>query len=271
MPDPSAEQYTVAVQGFRPMERVAVSRFFRLATNRPLSYVKADRLDQCDFIVANTDHERSLHAVLEASRAGDTVFVGSRAPQGAIACLTRPVEPAQILLELDGAVERRRSRARQATHELQAPEEVSPPGSVSSGPSRGDVLVVEDSPIARRFMQMRLQRLGYRVQLACNAEQALPLLAREHFGLVFIDVVLGPPGSMDGLAMCQQLKQDPALTAAGCPKVVIVTGMNSESDRVRALLAGCDAYLTKPVSEAAFLQALRTVDPGFGAPQRKRR
>lgn len=256
------------------MERVAVSRFFRLATHRTVSYVKAERLDQCDFIVANTDHERSLQAVLEARRAGDTVFVGSRAPQGAMACVARPVDPAHILRELDGAVERRRALVRQTPAEANTPGDVSATAglSVPGDSSRGDVLVVEDSAIARRFLQMRLQRLGYRVHLACDAEQALSLLAHERFRLVFIDVVLGPPGSVDGLTLCQQLKQDPALAAAGLPKVAIVTGRGSETDRVRGLLAGCDAYLRKPLAEAAFLQALRTLDPGFvGARRRKGR
>lgn len=152
---------------------------------------------------------------------------------------------------------------------LASPQDTSAPDPLHLGGDGplADVLVVEDSAIARRFLQVRLQRLGYRVHLACDADQALEVLARERFGLVFLDVVLGPAGSLDGLWLCQQLKRDRESAAAGSPKVVIVTGLGSESDRVRGALAGCDAYLRKPLSEPDFLQVLRTLDPGFAARQ----
>jgi CheY-like chemotaxis protein len=131
----------------------------------------------------------------------------------------------------------------------------------ASGP---DVLVAEDSAVARRFLQLRLQQFGYRVHLAANGDEALALLAQQGFAMVFLDVLLGPPGSLDGLAICQQLKQDrrPGITA---PKVVLVTGLGSSTDRVRGSLAGCDAYLAKPLSAEQLLHTLRTLDPGFAA------
>jgi len=42
---------------------------------------------------------------------------------------------------------------------------------------------------------------------------------------------------------------------------VMVTGLAAEMDRVRGTLAGCDAYLTKPLAEEEFLDTLRTLDP----------
>ncbi|HEV7915046.1 MAG TPA: response regulator, partial [Albitalea sp.] len=126
-----------------------------------------------------------------------------------------------------------------------------------------DVLLVEDSAIARRFLQVRLQQLGYRVHLAVSGDEALQLLRRERFALVFLDIVLGAPGSLDGLAVCQQIRHDPRLSRGHPPKVVIVTGLSGESDRVRGSLAGCDAYLTKPLAQAELLHALRTLDPRF--------
>jgi twitching motility two-component system response regulator PilG len=47
--------------------------------------------------------------------------------------------------------------------------------------------------------------------------------------------------------------------------VVLVTGLSSSSDRVRGALAGCDAYLTKPVMEDDFTQTLRMLDPPLAA------
>src|SRR5258705_12271940 len=66
---------------------------------------------------------------------------------------------------------------------------------VTNGP---DVLVAEDSAIARRFMEVKLQQLGYRVHLAANGEEAMALLERQRFKLAFLDIVLGPPTGIDG-------------------------------------------------------------------------
>jgi CheY-like chemotaxis protein len=140
---------------------------------------------------------------------------------------------------------------------------------VAGDGSRRDVLVLEDSAIARRFMQVRLQRLGYRVHLAGNADEALELLRRERFALLFIDIVLGAPGSMDGLAVCQRFKHDVRLASDRTAKVIIVTGQSTEADRVRGSLAGCDAFLTKPLGEPELLQVLRVLDPGFAAREKQ--
>jgi len=266
-----AEHYTVALQGFSPFERGALSSFFRLAAERTPAYVEVDRLDRSDFVVADADHGASLQSVLEAGRANDTVFVGARAPQGAMAWLPRPIDPMHIVRELDSLVEQRHSAPGELRAALAdvASRHVDAPAFAAfdeAGQGSGaQVLVVEDSAIARRFLQLRLQHLGYRVQLANDGDQAMELLGRESFALVFLDVVLGPPGSLDGLAICQHLKRDRDSAGRQAPKVIIVTGLNGAMDQVRADLAGCDAYLTKPLSEAALVQALRTLDPGLAA------
>ncbi|WP_280153725.1 response regulator [Piscinibacter sp. XHJ-5] len=265
-----SEQYTVALQGFSTFERGALASFLRLAAQRTPSYVQVDRLDRCDFVIADADHARSVQAVQAAGRLSDTVFVGAQSPHGAMAWLKRPVDPMQILRELDSLVEQRHSSPGEleaAREPVGAPRNMPALGrlDVAGDGSRRDVLVVEDSAIARRFLQVRLQKLGYRVHLAAEGKEALELLRRERFALVFLDVGLGPAGSLDGLAVCQQLKQDVVFARQGVPKVVIVTGLSGETDRVRGSLAGCDAYLTKPLTEPQLHDTLRTLDPGFAA------
>jgi two-component system, cell cycle response regulator len=125
------------------------------------------------------------------------------------------------------------------------------------------VLVVEDSAIARKFLQQRLERLGYRVQTASSGEDALDVLDSRWFPIVFLDVALGPPGSVDGLHVCQSIKQRAAKPGGAPTSVVLVTSASTSSDRVRGSLAGCDAYLTKPLMEREFMAALKQVDPAF--------
>ena len=125
------------------------------------------------------------------------------------------------------------------------------------------VLLVEDSAIARQFLKRRLYHLGYKVHECASGEAALELLSKRTFGMAFLDIALGPPGSIDGLQLCQRLKQRGAHAAGLRTVVVMVTGLDGATDRVRGSLAGCDAYLTKPLHEAEFIATLQQVDPEF--------
>lgn len=123
-----------------------------------------------------------------------------------------------------------------------------------------DVLVVDDSRIALRFLQRRLQRLGYRVQAVQTAQQALALLDSQPFVLVFLDIGLDASGP-DGLALCRHITQRRSPLGSRAPAVVMVTGSASATDRVRGDLAGCDAYLTKPLMDDALAATLARLDP----------
>jgi CheY-like chemotaxis protein len=291
MPARRAEHYTVALQGFSEFERGALASFFRLAAERVPSYAQVDSVERSDFVIADADHAASLRMVDAAGRQQDTVFVGAQAPQGAMAWLPRPIEPVHILRELDAMVEQRNSGPGALAAALATPLRAAPAAAAAGSPQEPrssrwgssnfaaldtpppgngpDVLVAEDSGIARRFLQMRLQRLGYRVHLANDGEAVMTAVRRQTFALIFLDVVLGPPGSLDGLKICQQLKHHPRYAGEHGPKIIIVTGLSGAVDRVRGSLAGCDAYLTKPLLDAEFMHALHTLDPGlaFRQPQ----
>ena len=77
--------------------------------------------------------------------------------------------------------------------------------------------------------------------------------------------MLGPPGSVDGLKLCHDLKRDPQFAGATRPQVVIVGAEPSATERVRGTLGGCDAYLGKPLVESEFMDTLRPLDPTLAA------
>jgi two-component system, cell cycle response regulator len=282
----TAERHSVAFEGFSEFERTALASFFRLAAKRSPTYEKAQHSDASDFLIADADNPAALEAVQASGRLRDTVFVGAHAPAGAMAWLLRPIDPMHIVRELDSLVEQRKAGLAVFSEPPALPSVdlflqdidlpfyhaatgVVPHATVfverrrNRGGSGRDVLVVEDSAIARKFLQLRLQRLRYRVHLASTAEQAVPMLAQQVFSLVFLDIALGPPDSMDGLQLCQHIKQRPSHPGGLAPKVVMVTGLAAPMDRVRGSLAGCDAYLGKPLSESEFTGTLRRVDPAF--------
>ncbi len=125
------------------------------------------------------------------------------------------------------------------------------------------VLVVDSTPIARKFLMQRLQGLGYEVHGAEHGELALAMIEQRAFAIVFLELALTPRHGIDGLSVCQAIKQMPDHPNGIVPAVVMTTGHAGPMDRVRGSLAGCDAYLTKPLIEADFLAALREVDPLF--------
>jgi CheY-like chemotaxis protein len=261
-------QFTVAIEGFSSFERGALASYFRLAAGRQPAYQLVEDLELADFVIADADHRSALDAVQRGGRERDTVFVGAAAPPGALAWLHRPIEPTRIVRELDNLVAAHRrglAPAEPMPASSAAAEDAAPVADWREGRAGGgrDVLVVEDSGIARKFLAQRLQRLGYRVQVARSGELAIELLRVRPYSIVFLDVILGPPGSVDGLRLCQYVKQRTEAPQGIHPAVVMVTGLSGAMDKVRGSLAGCDAYLTKPLVDDELKAALRKLDPAF--------
>jgi CheY-like chemotaxis protein len=253
-----AMRYAVALLGFSEFERGALASYFRLAQQHALVFEQVAMLADADFVIADADHPHSVAEVMEASRMQDAIFIGLRAPAGATAWLRRPIEPTRIRRELDALVEQRLALLDEPATDWG--------DSFSLPTTAGDraakhVLVVDDSRIAQKFLQVRLQNLGYCVHLARDAAQALERLASKAFSMVFLDVALGPAGNIDGLTVCQHIKHRPEHPGGLAPKVIMVTGAATSTDRVRGEFAGCDAYLTKPLMEPEFVATLRQLDP----------
>ena len=273
----NARIYRVALEGFSEFERGMLASFFRLAERRTPAYVQVDDSTQGELIVANADRAQLLERIVAARRVNDTVFVGAKAPREAIAHVERPIEPTQILRELDQLVALRTVRIG-LDLELPIAGLQAEPNAVdlllhdidSPCPGHGGgraVLVVDDSPIARKFLEARLKRLGYAVQTAARGEEAIELAARHRFAIVFLDVGLSTAGAaapqLDGLQVCQIIRQRAQQWGEAEPAIVFVTGSASPAERVRGSLVGCDGYLTKPLLEAEFIDVLGTVDPLF--------
>lgn len=111
-------------------------------------------------------------------------------------------------------------------------------------------LVVDDSTTIRRLMDLTLTPLGIEVEFADRGEEALVLVKRNHYDIVFLDIML--PG-IDGYRVCKQIKAEK--NTRDIP-VVMLTSKGTAFDRVRGLMAGTDVYLTKPLDRGQLIQAL---------------
>jgi CheY-like chemotaxis protein len=103
------------------------------------------------------------------------------------------------------------------------------------------ILIVDDNPVNLKLTRILLMNEGYRVLTAASAEEALDLLRSNHPNLILADIQL--PG-MDGLEMTRRIKQDPGTSDIA---VVALTAFAMKGDEQKALDAGCDGYITKPI------------------------
>jgi len=110
------------------------------------------------------------------------------------------------------------------------------------------ILIVEDEPPIRRFLRASMTEEGYRFNEAETGKEALKLAAREPADLVLLD--LGLP-DIDGLEVVRQLRDWSQVP------VIVLSARGQENDKVRALDAGADDYLTKPFGVGELLARIR--------------
>jgi CheY-like chemotaxis protein len=103
------------------------------------------------------------------------------------------------------------------------------------------ILIVDDNPANLKLVRVLLTSEGYDVRCATDAEEAMAVLQRFWPRLILMDLQL--PG-MDGLTLTRQLKTDPATRDI---LVLALTAYAMTGDEEKALEAGCDGYITKPI------------------------
>jgi two-component system KDP operon response regulator KdpE len=114
--------------------------------------------------------------------------------------------------------------------------------------SAGRILVVDDDPQIRRVMRVTLTGQGYEVDDAKEGAAALEKLRDERFDLVLLDMNM--PG-MGGLEACRAIRGQSDIA------IIMLTVRDSESDKVEALDAGADDYITKPYNPPELLARIR--------------
>jgi len=123
------------------------------------------------------------------------------------------------------------------------------------------VLLVEDNPVNQRVSVMLLRKLGHEPRIAGDGAAALAALAQEPADLIFMDMEMPV---MDGCEATRRIRAEPSSPQ---PWIVALTANAMEADRLRALAAGMNDFVTKPVRLADLVAALgRAPDSGLAAP-----
>src|SRR3954447_25188754 len=113
------------------------------------------------------------------------------------------------------------------------------------------ILVVDDTPVNLKLTRILLRHEGYDVQTANSGEEALSLLDSFRPRMILADIQM--PG-MDGLEMTRRIKRNPQHRDI---LVVALTALALHGDEERALEAGCDGYITKPIDTHALGERIR--------------
>lgn len=121
-----------------------------------------------------------------------------------------------------------------------------------AGAADGRLLVVDDNENNREIVSRLLEREGYQVSTAENGALALEQIKSQPPDLVLLDVMMPV---MDGIEACRHMKDDPDSRLI---PVVMMTALGQVDDRVRAIQAGADDFLTKPVNGGELLARIQT-------------
>jgi two-component system, cell cycle response regulator DivK len=107
------------------------------------------------------------------------------------------------------------------------------------------ILIVDDNPTNLKLARVLLSGCGYEVRTAVDAEDALAVLALFRPRLILMDLQL--PG-MDGFELARRLKADPRTRDI---TILALTAYAMKGDEEKALAAGCDGYVPKPIDTRA--------------------
>lgn len=113
------------------------------------------------------------------------------------------------------------------------------------------ILAIEDHEENRRLLRDLLTSVGYEMIEAVTGEEGMTLAATHAPDLILMDIQL--PG-LDGYEVTRQLKANPALRHI---PVIAVTSYALSGDEVKAMEAGCDAYVTKPFDPVELLAKIQ--------------
>jgi PAS domain S-box-containing protein len=158
------------------------------------------------------------------------------------------------------------------TLELPTPPQASETGSPSSAAGGRvkrslRILVAEDNSVNQRLAARLLEREGHSVTIAGSGQEALESfeshqLGRSQFDLILMDVQM--PG-LDGLQATMRIREKERGTGHRVP-IVAMTAQAAESDRLRCLESGMDAYVTKPVHVPDLMRMIEIVVPDSAVP-----
>lgn len=114
--------------------------------------------------------------------------------------------------------------------------------------SEGHILIVDDDPQFRRVLRTTLAAKGYEVSEARNGTEALERIRNARHDVALLDINMP---EMTGIEICREIRKSSEMP------IIMLTVRNTENDKVVALDAGADDYITKPFGANELLARIR--------------
>jgi two-component system cell cycle response regulator len=259
-----SRRFVLEMLGFTDAEKEMLASTFRLTGRREFYYAESGAANErTDVYLVNADNPNALNQLQARSPNvhAPAVLVGSPIPAMVWPVIDKPIRWMRLFEQLDKVMAvaltaraRRQTTStnkwdgrtyRRAVDKRAAP----PPVFVDQDPME-TVLVVDDSATVRAFMRAKLAPFRFDVDFAENGEKAIDMAQAKKYTCIFLDIMM--PG-IDGYQVCKSIKsnRDSKDTA-----VVMLSSKSSAIDKFRGSWAGCDAYLSKPVSEDELLATI---------------
>jgi twitching motility two-component system response regulator PilG len=253
---PAVPALRLLVKGFSPMEHCLLQGTVKLSQRRSprLDLLDDAAAESADIVMVDARDPESMQWARRRqawlARKAVIWVDTSAAPQGHTAA-RRPVQWPVLPMLLARALEHGPRQPNDPTHTVAAPAAAGA-ASTSNTTSMRPVLVVDDSLAVRAHLRSLLEARGISVTLADSAEAGIEAAAATHYGCILMDVLM--PG-IDGYEACRRIKASPN-SGRQRPSIVMLTSKASPFDRIRGKMAGCDAYLTKPVDPTQLHEVL---------------
>lgn len=119
--------------------------------------------------------------------------------------------------------------------------------------SNGRILAVDDTATNLVLLSRGLEKAGYTVLQASSGAAALELAQSSSPDLILLDIMMP---KLSGFEVCKTIKDDPATSDI---MVLMVTALNEPGDIERAVFAGCDDFLSKPINKLELLKRVENM------------
>jgi len=122
---------------------------------------------------------------------------------------------------------------------------------VATRPAR--ILIADDTPQAAELHEAYLADADYEVRIASDGEQTLQQVAQWHPDLILLDIMMP---RISGFEVCKRLRANPATHDIA---ILMITALDQPADIERAVEAGTDDYLSKPINKSELLHRVRSL------------